>query len=192
MLEQLGFIEVPAGAEPGFDHADVHLDSGLLYVAHTGADRIDVIDCHTDTYLRTLSDLPGVAGVLIDSASDLLFSSDRGAARVSIFRCSNEAVLSKVEVGPHPNGLAYDPGRRCLFTFCLGEPPGTDCTVSVVDVDHGEVVAGLSLPGRPRWAVFDGETDSVYANIADPPQIIVIGGKSLSVDRTIAVPATAP
>ena len=78
-----------------------------LYVAHTGADRVDVIDCTTNTYLHALPNLPGVARVLIDSEHDRLFSSDRGCARVSIFRCSETRALSgQVAVGHRPNGLA--------------------------------------------------------------------------------------
>lgn len=188
----MGFIEVPPGSQPRFDHADVHLGSGRLYVAHTGADRIDVFDCSTDSYLRSLPDLPGVAGVLIDNEEDLLFSSDRGCARVSIFRCSDEAVLSRVGVGDHPNGLAFDPARRRLFAFNLGNPPGKNSTVSVVDVDQGAVIGTIPLAGRPRWATFDRETDSVYVNIADPAEIAVIGGLSLAIDRVISVPAIGP
>ena len=37
-----------------------------MYVAHTGADRVDVLDCERRAFLRSLPDLPGVAGVLID------------------------------------------------------------------------------------------------------------------------------
>ena len=46
-LVKTGFIPIPPGPKPGFDHADVYRDgSGArrLYVAHTGADRVDVID----------------------------------------------------------------------------------------------------------------------------------------------------
>ena len=112
-LARVGFIPIPPGKEPGFDHADVYLSrsprESRLYVAHTGADRIEVIDCLTNSYLGSLADLPDVAGVLIDSEQDFLFSSDRGCARVSIYRCSNETLLGRVEVGDRPNGLAYDP-----------------------------------------------------------------------------------
>ncbi len=191
-MERVGFVAVPPGSEPGFDHADVHLGSGRLYVAHTGADRIDVIDCATHTYLRSLPGLPGVAGVLIDNEQDLLFSSDRGCARVSIYRCSDEVLLNRVGVGAHPNGLAFDPARRHLFAFNLGEPVGTDCEVSVVDVDGGAVIATVPLPGRPRWAVFDPDSDSVYANIAQPAEILAIGGASLEIKRVIGVPGTGP
>src|SRR5881397_2914383 len=52
---------------PGYDHADVHRQRRRIYVAHTGADRIEVLDCNARTYLRALpAALPGVAGVLVD------------------------------------------------------------------------------------------------------------------------------
>ncbi len=123
-----------------------------MYVAHTGADRVDVIDCRRQAFLRSIEDLPGVAGVLVDQEHDLLFTSDRGCARVSVFRCSDERPLGQVGVGPHPNGLAYDRERRRLYSFNLGEPLGEGCTASVVDVDSMTVTAEIPLPGRPRWA----------------------------------------
>jgi DNA-binding beta-propeller fold protein YncE len=195
-LRHTGFIPIPPGRQAGFDHADVFCapSRGVarLYVAHTGADRIEVIDCPTNTHQRALPDLPGVAGVLIHSVQDLLFSSDRGCARVSVYRCSDEALLGRVAVGPHPNGLAYDPSRRHLFAFNLGEPVGEHCTVSVVAVDDLQVVATLPLAGRPRWAVYDAETDRVYANIRAPAQIVVLDAHELRLRGALDVPAAGP
>jgi DNA-binding beta-propeller fold protein YncE len=163
-----------------------------MYVAHTGADRVDVLDCHTHNFLRSLPGLPGVAGVLIDEAHDLLFTSDRGAARVSVFRCSDQQLLGQVAVGPNPNGLAYDHRRRRLYAFNLGEPLGEGCTASVVDIDAMAVVAELPLPGRPRWAIYDEERDRVYANIREPAEILVIDCEQLEIERQLAVPAAGP
>src|SRR6266498_3115314 len=164
-----------------------------MYVAHTGADRMEVLDCAARSYLRALpADLPGVAGVLIDEEHDLLFSSDRAAARVSVFRCSEERLLAQVEVGPHPNALAYDRRRRRLYSFNLGEPLGEHCTASIVDVESMGVLAELPLPGRPRWAVYDAERDAVYANIQKPAQIIVIDCERAAIERAIDVPSAGP
>ena len=163
-----------------------------VYVAHTGADRVDVIDCADQQLLRSLPDLPGVAGVLIDEADDLLFTSDRGCARVSVFRCSDEELLGQVAVGPHPNGLAYDRASRRLYSFNLGEPLGEGCTASVIDVDQLEVVAELALPGRPRWAVYDEERQVVYANIREPSVIMVIDCGRVEVASAFEVPSDGP
>jgi DNA-binding beta-propeller fold protein YncE len=195
-LVRAGFIPIPPGRQPGFDHADVFRSptagTSRLYVAHTGADRIDVLDCATSTHLRALPDLPGVAGVLIDDEQDLLFSSDRGCARVSIFRCSDEALLGQVGVGQRPNGLAYDPSRRRLYVFNIGDPPGQNCTASVIALDAMEVVQTIPLPGRPRWAIYDAVTDRVFANIQQPAQIAVLDAAAMQMESAIDVPAVGP
>jgi serine/threonine-protein kinase len=191
-LTRAGFIAVPAGALPGFDHADVYGPGRRMYVAHTGADRVDVLDTVAHTLLHSLPALPGVAGVLVETEHDLLATSDRGAARVSLFRCSDEQLLGRVGVGPHPNGLAYDRRRRHLYAFNLGEPLGENCTVSVVDVDAKRVVAELPLPGRPRWAVYDDERDCVYAAIREPAEIAVIDCDQHRFEGRFTVPADGP
>ncbi len=192
-LVRAGFVPIPPGSNPGFDHADLLQSVGRLYVAHTGADRIDVLDIVSRSYLRALPEsLPGVAGVLIDSAQDLLFSSDRGVARVSVFRCSDEALLGQVGVGSHPNGLAYDGTRRRLYSFNLGEPVGEDCTASVVDLDSMDLLAEIPLPGRPRWAVHDPDRDAVYVNIREPAQILVIDCERAVIQRAFPVPSPGP
>jgi DNA-binding beta-propeller fold protein YncE len=191
-LARVGFVPVPPDGRPGFDHADICRAGRRMYVAHTGADRVDVLDCEAHTFLRSLSELPGVAGVLIDDEHDLLFTSDRGAARVSVFRCSDERLLGRVEVGAHPNGLAYDRRRRRLYAFNLGEPLGENCTASIVDLDSMRVIRELALPGRPRWAVYDDERDRVYANIRQPTEIVVIDCSRREITGRLAVPTDGP
>jgi len=193
-LAPVGFIELPGGQRTGFDHADTYLDpaGSRLYVAHTATNAIDVIDCRGNAYLRSLPGLPGVAGVLIDSERDLLFSSDRAAARVTVFGCSDEALLAQVAVGKRPNGLAFDTRRRHLYSFNLGEPPGTACTASVVSLDERRVIQTVGLPGRPRWAVFDRSSDSVYVNIQDPAVIMAIDAGVLMESGRIDVGASGP
>jgi DNA-binding beta-propeller fold protein YncE len=163
-----------------------------MYVAHTGADRVDVLDLDACAFLRSLPDLPGVAGVLVDEEHDLLFTSDRAAARVSVFRCSDDRLLGQVGVGPHPNGLAYDQRRRLLYAFNLGEPIGESCSASVVDLDVLRVVAELPLSGRPRWALYDEERDRVYANIREPAEIVVVDAEGVAIERSFPVPSEGP
>jgi DNA-binding beta-propeller fold protein YncE len=191
-LERVGFIPISAGAKAGFDHADIDRGRRRLYVAHTGADRVEVIDCMRRLHVGSLQDLPGVAGVLVDEGHNLVFTSDRAAARASFFRCSDERLLGQVKVGPHPNGLAYDSKRRTLHVFNLGEPLGENCTASVVDVDSLQVVGEIALPGRPRWAVYDAERDAVYVNIRAPAQVAVIDCNELTITEAIDVPSVGP
>jgi DNA-binding beta-propeller fold protein YncE len=189
-LIRVGFVAVPPGPKPGFDHADVWLDGSgsRMYVAHTGADRVDVLDCRARTFLRSLDRLPGVAGVLVDQEHDLLFTSDRAAARLSLFRCSDEALLGRVAVGEAPNGLAYDRGRRRLYAFNVAKP----YLATVVDVDPPRTVAEIPLPGRPRWALYDVERERVYANIQDPPLLLVFDAERYAMVDVFPVSSPGP
>jgi DNA-binding beta-propeller fold protein YncE len=195
-LTRVGFVPLPPGQQPGFDHADVYRReapaASRLYVAHTGADRIEVIDCVSNTYLHSLPDVPGVAGILIDSQQDFLFSSDRGCARASVYHCSTETLVGRVEVGKRPNGLAYDPVRHHLFVFNIGDPPGMNCTTSVVAVDEMRVIATIPLPGRPRWAVYDPASEHVYANIQKPAVIVVLSATELQIKEAFKIPVAGP
>ena len=126
-LKHIGYIDLPSHVAPGgFDHAAVHSGRGLLYVAHTGNDAIDVIDCATNTYLRAIPDLTGVAGALVSDAHDLVFTSNRGENTVGIFSTGDRSRVDKIEVGVRPNGLAYDRQRaRLLVAETHQEDPTT-------------------------------------------------------------------
>src|SRR5713101_3607133 len=105
-LEHVGYVDLPPHAKPGgFDHAAVHGGRGLLYVAHTANDAVDVIDCKTNTYLRSIPHLPGVAGALVAEAHDLVFTSNRAENTVAIVSSTRDATLARVKVGLRPNGL---------------------------------------------------------------------------------------
>ena len=193
-LRRSGFIALPGGQPTGFDHADTYVarDTSRLYVAHTAANAVDVIDCRSNTYLRSLGDLPAVAGVLIDNEHDLLFTSDRAAARASVFRCSDEALVAQVEVGPRPNGLAFDTLRRRLYSFNLGEPPGASCTASIISIDERRVIHTVGLPGRPRWAAFDPSTDRVYVAIQSPAILLAIDAGTFGESSRMEIGAEGP
>ena len=96
-LERIGYIELPAHAgSGGFDHAAVHGRRGLVYVAHTANDAVDVIDCGTNTYLRSISGLPRVAGALVSEEHDLVFTSNRGENTVGMFTPASEQTLARI------------------------------------------------------------------------------------------------
>jgi len=194
-LQQIAEIQLPAHAKAGgFDHAAVHGRRGLLYVAHTANDAVDVIDCGTNTYQKSISGLTGVAGALVSEAHDLVFTSNRGENTAGIFAPEKADALVKVKVGLKPNGLAYDEGRQHLLAANVGDPaiPGS-FTVSMVDVSARAMMVDLPVAGRTRWTIFDPDTGCFYVNIADPPQIAIVeSAKPSGVSRTFVVPATGP
>jgi len=195
VLRLLGHIELPAHqSRGGFDHADIHLPTDRLYVAHTCNDSLDVIDCMRDRYLESISGFPAVAGALVSEPSGLIFTSNRGEDTVSIFTPCTEGNAYKVPVGVKPNGLAFDPARGLLIAANVGDPSIPDSySVSVVDVDRRERIAEIPVPGRTRWAIYDGSIGMFFVNIASPAQIVAIEADNPTrIARTFDVPATGP
>jgi len=194
-LEPRGYIELPAHQkEGGFDHAAVHGPSGHLYVAHTANDSVDIIDTKADRYLRTVTGLKGVAGVLVSDERNLVFTSNRAEDTVSIFEEGKDAGAAKVKVGIHPNGLAFAPGHRLLLAANVGDPSiPKSTTVSLVDVVARVMVADLPVEGRTRWCLYDPKTRAFYVNVRDPPQIVVLDAPHPDrIARILPVPATGP
>jgi DNA-binding beta-propeller fold protein YncE len=152
------------------------------------------VDSHTGRFLHSVSDLPGVAGVLVAEEQDLVFTSNRSEHTVSILATPDGALLGTVRVGLGPNGLAYDPRRVQLLVANVGDAavPGSH-TLSLVDVKTRTLIGHVPVSGRTRWALFDRASDTFYVNIADPPEIAVIeASRPDHVHRTIPIPAAGP
>ena len=194
-LKHIGDVELPAHlGEGGFDHAAIHGRRGLLYVAHTANDAVDVIDTKAGRWVRSISGLTGVAGALVDDEQDLVFTSNRGEDTVAIFSPQTEDALVKIAVGIRPNGLAHDPGPGVLLCANVGNPGVAHSpSVTLVDVRTRRQLGTLPMPGRTRWAIFDPEQRLFFVNIADPSRIVVIDpGTPDRVARHIDVPARGP
>lgn len=194
-LRFLGHIELPEhGADGGFDHADVHHPTDRLYVAHTSNDSIDVIDCGRDRYIASIPGLTGVAGALVSETHGLVFTSNRGDNTVSVFAPGNEQDAFKIAVGVKPNGLAFDPTRRILIAANVGDPLIADSySVSVVDLGRRERIAEIKVPGRTRWAVYDGARETFFVNIASPARIVAIDARDpTKISAEYEVPAAGP
>jgi DNA-binding beta-propeller fold protein YncE len=194
-LRLLGHIELPPNqGKVGFDHADVHLPSDRLYVAHTSNDALDVIDIARDRYIESIPGLTGVAGALVSEARELVFTSNRGENTVSVFAPGAERDAFKIPVGVRPNGLAFDPARGILIAANVGDASiPNSYSVSVVDIERRERIAEIGVPGRTRWAIYDAEHETFFVNISAPALIIGIDARNPGkISKHYEIPAEGP
>jgi DNA-binding beta-propeller fold protein YncE len=195
VLRHIRYVALPENrASGGFDHAAVHAATGLVYVAHTANDTVDVFDPVSQGYLYSVPQLPGVAGVLVSDEAQLVISSNRAENTIGIFPPGPDPQVSKVAVGVRPNGLALDHVRRQILVANVGDLaiPGSH-TLTLVAMDETVARAEIPVAGRTRWTLFDPEAQVFYVNIADPAEIVVVDARQPeSIARTFAIPSVGP
>ncbi len=184
-LALLGSLPLPPGA--GFDHACVHARTGRVFVAHTAADTIEVLDGAESRHIASIGGCPEGSGALSLAGTPLVAVASRGSGEVVLVDAIAGTVTGEFLVGPRPNGLAYAPLRRSLLVADVGEN-----AVSLHEIPSGRRSAVRSLPGRPRWCIFDAQHGRFLVAIREPAEILALDAEELEVLEHIGIPAEGP
>ena len=168
-LVLIQYIFLPPHPAGDYDHGDVYLESGSVFVANTAAGTVEVIDGEHLRHLTTIPDCPEASGVLCAQEDALIFAAARVAGKLLVIDPTANVVLRTVAVGHRPNGLAWDQRRKHVLVADV-----QDNTVRLVDPNIGEVMAAVELPGRPRWAVYHQASDRFLVNIREPACVAVL------------------
>jgi DNA-binding beta-propeller fold protein YncE len=164
-LQLRGYVDIPPHTAGGFDHGDVYTATGRVFVAHTYNDTVDVLD---KDRVQMLRGCPEGSGVLCTQGADaLVFAAARGAGKVLVLDALSLGLHNQIDVGPKPNGLAWDPGRRQLVVADVDEH-----SARLIEPLGGQTLAITQLPGRPRWCVFDRARDRFLVNIREPSCVV--------------------
>jgi YVTN family beta-propeller protein len=181
------YIPLPPHPAGDFDHGDVYLESGRVFVANTAAGTVEVIDGEHLRHLTTIPDCPEASGVLAAQDDALIFAAARGAGKLLLIDPITNGVLRSVAVGSRPNGLAYDTRRRHLLVADV-----QDYTARLVDPQAAEVIAAIPLPGRPRWAMYSQTGDRFFVNIREPAVVAVLSASSFELIGQFPVSGVGP
>ncbi len=170
MLREGRFIPIPGGPANRFDHGAYDAARGRVFVAHTSADALVVIDHVAGTCEQTLRGFPEAAGVVVSAGTVLV--SNRAAASVTTIDASTLAGTRTYATAARPNGVALAPGRRLALVACLGDET-QEPVLHAIDLGSG---AGktLALPGSPRWCVVDQAEERVFCAIQAPSLVVSV------------------
>ncbi len=181
------YISLPPHPEGDFDHGDVYLEDGRVFVANTAAGTVEVIDGEHLRHLTTIPDCPEASGVLCAQDDALIFAAARGVGKLLVIDPTTNAVLRTAAVGQKPNGLAWDQRRKHLLVADV-----QDNTARLVDPQVGQVIAAASLPGRPRWAVYAQTGDRFLVNVREPAVVAVLSASSFELIGQLPVSGIGP
>jgi DNA-binding beta-propeller fold protein YncE len=187
-LDLRGYVALPPHGAGDFDHGDVHLKTGRVFVAHTANDTLEVIDGGRLALDRTVPGCPAGSGVLCAQGDDgLIFAAARGAGKVLVLDPVSCALRNEIAVGPKPNGLAWDSGRQHLLVADV-----EDHSARLTDPLSGRILSTAQLPGRPRWCFFDAARDRFLVNVRDPACVVALDAGAAVITAQIAVSGAGP
>ncbi|WIG58233.1 MAG: hypothetical protein OJF49_000978 [Ktedonobacterales bacterium] len=193
MLQLRRHIAIPPGTTSEFDHGDVHLATGRVYVAHTAVNTVEMLDGEQGQHLMTLPGCPEGSGVICAQDAGVVFAAARGAGKLLAFDVMTGALLCEVEVGPRPNGLTWDAVNKRLLVADVQEN-----TARLLDFTDpraggaGRVHAIAALPGRPRWCVYDYQAERFLVNIREPACVVALDAHTAQVIAQFPISSAGP
>jgi streptogramin lyase len=138
-------------------------------VAHTGRDRLEVIDHDAGRHIATLDGFTEAAGVVADDGTVLV--TNRGAASIAWVDALTLKTRAVFPTAPRPNGAAIVSASRLAIAACIGDETHAP-ELHVLGLESGER-RSLKLPGRPRWCVTDASGSRVFLAIRAPTMVLV-------------------
>jgi YVTN family beta-propeller protein len=160
----------------GWDYLLVDSAAQRIYI--TRGDHVDVVEAKDGKLIGTISGLHGTHGVALNPDGKIGYISDGGGNAVVVFDRSNFSTVATIPVGTNPDAIIYEPSTKTIWAF-----NGRSKDISVIDADSQKVVATISVPGKPEFAVSDG-TGNVYNNIEDKSLVLKIDAKEKKITAT--------
>lgn len=168
------------GGDGGWDYLAFDPAAKHLYVSRS--DRVVVLDAGNGKQIGEVDGLSGVHGIAIANDLHRGFISNGRANTVTVFDPATLKAEQTIAVkGENPDAILYDPYSKRVFTF-----NGHSKDASVIDATSGRLLGTIALPGKPEFAVSDGQ-GHVYDNIEDKGELVEIDPKAMKVTHTWAL-----
>ena len=172
----------PVPVYSGFDYVTVDAQRRRVYAAHSGSQRLLIVDADSAKVLGQVR-VGAVRGVAFDPATGHVFtgSADNVVSEVDPVALK---VVNKLDVGGSVDAIAYDPSNGRIYA---DEDNGS--RIFVVDAKTFKLVKTIAIPGtKPEYLAINPKTHEVYQNIDSDSLIAVIDPITMTVSRTIQTP----
>ena len=164
-----GTIAIPDSGGSSYDHGAFDPKTRRVFVAHTGRDRVEVIDHDASRHIATLEGFSEAAGVVAHDGHVLV--TNRGNASLAWLDAASLRVRRTFPTAPRPNGVAITSTAHLAIAACIGDEEHEPELQVIGLQDDGRWA--LRLPGRPRWCVVDAANARVFLAIRHPSMVLV-------------------
>src|SRR5918912_4276893 len=158
-LERVADVQLPGGTSR-FDYQSLDSESGRLYIAHLGANRLVVFDTTNRRVLSEIGNLASVHGVVAVPELHRVYATATGTNELAVIGDEDLRVLARVPAGDYPNGLAYDAADAKVYVSDNrgGQEP-------VVDARTNRALPAVQLGGGAGNTQYDPESKHVFVTV---------------------------
>jgi len=181
-LKQVAIIDIPG--RPGFD--TIAWADGKLVIAHTGADKVDVVDPAKRRVITQIADMKGPRGIAVDAAAGKVYIANSGANAIAVIDSKTWAVTNTIALGTSPNALLLAPGGRLYVSNWR------NASLSVVDLAKGGEVVKIELGGVPEQMVWDPAQNGVFVSVQDQATVAFISNEESQAAKRFKLSASQP
>jgi DNA-binding beta-propeller fold protein YncE len=179
-LTSLGNIQLPKEKDkPAFDLLTMDPRSGQLYVAHSSADILEVVDVRARKLAGRVTGLTTIKAIALTGDPNVVYTSDADGS-VAIVDVAAFKVLKKLDLGGSPDAIEYDPVHDVILVGLV-----SDKKVAFIDAKTQTELGRMPLPGSPELMAVDQRTGTVYLAIHDLNTIVLIDTPSRSITSTL-------
>ena len=160
--------DVPmAGSAVRFDYQDVDAEARRLYIAHLGANEVDVVDVDTLERIATVGGVTQVHGVRLAPELHTLFATATGSDTVVAIDTRTLQVVGRSSTGRFPDGVGYDPVHHLV---AVSDKDGGSETI--VDAQVYRVVRTVPLGKEVGNVVYEPVGRVMLAAVRPPEQLV--------------------
>jgi DNA-binding beta-propeller fold protein YncE len=149
--------KVDVGGKGAWDYMTYDPSGHRVFVSRTM--HVMVLDGESGATVGDIPDTPGVHGIALAPEFGKGFTSNGHNNTVTIFDMKTLRPIGQALTGKRPDAIIYDPVSRRVFTF---NSESHDATA--INAESGQPAGTIPLPGRPEFAVADGQ-GGVFVNI---------------------------
>lgn len=166
-----------------FDYVSVDAQRRRVYAAHSGSDRLLVVNADTGA-VEGQVETGNVHGNAVDPVTGDVFTGDGDSGTVSEVDPVKRTVLESVDIGRPIDAIAYDPKTARIFA---DEDGGTQ--VFVVDARSFKLLGSVPIPGHDlEYLAVDPARPILYQNIPDQDEYVEIDTRTLKVVDVVRTP----
>ena len=145
-LKKAGEIALPKPANDSFvGGLAVAPDGQRLYTVHVLGEKLHAVDLASRAVVKSI-DLPAEPyTVLVSPDSSLVYLSLWGGSKVLVFNAADLSLKREIEVGEHPNAMAFSKDGARLFVACANTN-----AVWNVDLAQGHATEQISIAPFPN------------------------------------------